>query len=206
MDNIPKLLETLNISDDKIKQIIKEFKDLNPNKMTITDIQKLSKLIGIQPKQLKKIVSHHLSNTPQLQKISSKIGRNIKCPCDSGKKYKKCCLGKTIGLIAQEEIKQSQQSQNQSPVKKIYDDFKDHDLCSCGSNIPFFSCCTEKLKLDKELDKELLELETQLSVQDKLCFCNSGIPFYSCCNIINDQCPCGSENLFYDCCGNTTKK
>ena len=26
----------------------------------------------------------------------TKIGRNDSCPCDSGKKYKKCCLGKDI--------------------------------------------------------------------------------------------------------------
>jgi uncharacterized protein YecA (UPF0149 family) len=25
-----------------------------------------------------------------------KIGRNEKCPCGSGKKYKKCCIGKMI--------------------------------------------------------------------------------------------------------------
>ena len=25
-----------------------------------------------------------------------KIGRNDKCPCGSGKKYKKCCIGKMI--------------------------------------------------------------------------------------------------------------
>jgi hypothetical protein len=28
------------------------------------------------------------------QKIGGKIGRNDPCPCGSGKKYKKCCLGK----------------------------------------------------------------------------------------------------------------
>ena len=26
--------------------------------------------------------------------LSKKIGRNAPCPCGSGKKYKKCCLGK----------------------------------------------------------------------------------------------------------------
>ena len=25
-----------------------------------------------------------------------KIGRNTPCPCGSGKKYKKCCLGKNV--------------------------------------------------------------------------------------------------------------
>jgi len=28
------------------------------------------------------------------QRFVTKIGRNEPCPCGSGKKYKKCCLGK----------------------------------------------------------------------------------------------------------------
>ncbi|WP_426807395.1 SEC-C metal-binding domain-containing protein [Streptococcus anginosus] len=28
--------------------------------------------------------------------MRNKIGRNEKCPCGSGKKYKKCCLKKCI--------------------------------------------------------------------------------------------------------------
>lgn len=27
---------------------------------------------------------------------TKKIGRNEKCPCGSGKKYKKCCMGKNL--------------------------------------------------------------------------------------------------------------
>lgn len=30
----------------------------------------------------------------QLVRIPPKVGRNDTCPCDSGKKFKKCCLGK----------------------------------------------------------------------------------------------------------------
>jgi len=29
----------------------------------------------------------------------NKIGRNDKCPCNSGKKYKSCCLNKTLPLL-----------------------------------------------------------------------------------------------------------
>lgn len=29
----------------------------------------------------------------------SKIGRNDMCPCGSGKKYKKCCLGKETSAV-----------------------------------------------------------------------------------------------------------
>lgn len=32
--------------------------------------------------------------------LMAKIRRNEKCPCRSGKKYKKCCLGKDASLIA----------------------------------------------------------------------------------------------------------
>lgn len=45
-------------------------------------------------KKLKGIYAHckrkHFSQQPQLPKV----GRNDPCPCGSGKKYKKCCLGK----------------------------------------------------------------------------------------------------------------
>lgn len=33
-------------------------------------------------------------STPIIKRITPKIGRNEPCPCGSGKKYKKCCLGK----------------------------------------------------------------------------------------------------------------
>lgn len=28
----------------------------------------------------------------------TRVGRNEKCPCGSGKKFKKCCLAKTLGF------------------------------------------------------------------------------------------------------------
>ncbi len=31
--------------------------------------------------------------TRQLENVASKLGRNDPCPCGSGKKYKKCCMG-----------------------------------------------------------------------------------------------------------------
>ncbi len=41
---------------------------------------------------LKRYVEHVRAEEPNPQK--RKIGRNDPCPCGSGKKYKKCCLGK----------------------------------------------------------------------------------------------------------------
>jgi uncharacterized protein YecA (UPF0149 family) len=35
-----------------------------------------------------------LSPTIAGKRLSGKIGRNDPCPCGSGKKYKKCCLGR----------------------------------------------------------------------------------------------------------------
>jgi preprotein translocase subunit SecA len=32
--------------------------------------------------------------TRELNKVPKKVGRNDPCPCGSGKKFKKCCLGK----------------------------------------------------------------------------------------------------------------
>ncbi|MEA3231927.1 MAG: SEC-C metal-binding domain-containing protein [Thermodesulfobacteriota bacterium] len=47
--------------------------------------------------KLKGIYAHckkkHFTNTRQLH--PPKVGRNDPCPCGSGKKYKKCCLGKS---------------------------------------------------------------------------------------------------------------
>jgi hypothetical protein len=32
------------------------------------------------------------------------VGRNDPCPCSSGKKYKQCCLNKTLGWSLQNKI------------------------------------------------------------------------------------------------------
>jgi len=49
----------------------------------------LSSLLKIKDKP-----ALHYSFAEKPGKISEKIGRNDHCPCGSGKKYKKCCLGK----------------------------------------------------------------------------------------------------------------
>jgi hypothetical protein len=36
--------------------------------------------------------------------MNKKIGRNEPCPCGSGKKYKKCCMGKNDTFIETPEI------------------------------------------------------------------------------------------------------
>ena len=39
-----------------------------------------------------------------LVRRGKKIGRNDKCPCDSGKKYKQCCLPKELEAQRPKEI------------------------------------------------------------------------------------------------------
>ena len=36
----------------------------------------------------------YFESLKQFKLSSNKIGRNDKCPCASGKKYKKCCINK----------------------------------------------------------------------------------------------------------------
>ena len=39
---------------------------------------------------------HVVLPTSAIQRVSTKIGRNDKCPCGSNQKFKKCCLGKGV--------------------------------------------------------------------------------------------------------------
>jgi len=65
---------------DKLDTILK-FTDsiTDPSKMDAQQIHQLQVLLGLKKGQPKKRV---------------KIRVNDKCPCDSGKKYKKCCMRK----------------------------------------------------------------------------------------------------------------
>lgn len=56
-----------------------------------------------------------------------KIGRNEKCPCGSGKKYKRCCLGKTADQIYFETvIKSSDNLRNDSRIYQCLHPDKGH--------------------------------------------------------------------------------
>ncbi len=65
---------------DKINTIM-QFADSisDPSKMNAEQINKLQVLLGLKKGPTKKRI---------------KIRVNDKCPCDSGKKYKKCCMKK----------------------------------------------------------------------------------------------------------------
>ena len=46
------------------------------------------------PEEIIGEVKSDKKNKPEAMQVTKrmKIGRNDKCPCNSGKKYKKCCL------------------------------------------------------------------------------------------------------------------
>ena len=76
-------------------------KELEEIKKTDTDAEKFLKKISEQDmtaKQLKKKNVSKYDNRSFLGKLRKteieKIGRNDPCPCNSGKKFKKCCLYK----------------------------------------------------------------------------------------------------------------
>ena len=59
-------------------------------KRTLKTRQKAMRAIG------EEIATMSGANAQKDFKLSPKVGRNDPCPCGSGKKYKKCCLGKAV--------------------------------------------------------------------------------------------------------------
>ena len=55
-----------------------------------TSVSKLDAVLGSVPRS--QVV--YAGRVKQYVRTEPKIGRNDPCPCGSGKKYKKCCLGK----------------------------------------------------------------------------------------------------------------
>jgi len=87
-------LEVINYSDDPAapnpKKIAKAFFD------EVKEAPRIFKLRHARLSQLynKSRTFHHSFRPSPIVRTSPKIGRNDPCPCKSGKKYKKCCLGK----------------------------------------------------------------------------------------------------------------
>ena len=84
------------ISRKKMASLVKIAGNISdPANMTADQIQQVSQS-SIGREILAKIGGEVLG--PKLEpKQSEKIGRNKPCPCQSGKKYKKCCLAKDLG-------------------------------------------------------------------------------------------------------------
>ena len=58
----------------------------NPNNMDVNQVMGIVNELGLDIDKLRKKAKKIC--------IKPKIGVNTKCPCDSGKKYKKCCMNK----------------------------------------------------------------------------------------------------------------
>lgn len=55
-------------------------------------------IIGVEPDKQEDISDiKRILRPPVPVKAPPRIGRNDYCPCGSGKKYKKCCEGRTAG-------------------------------------------------------------------------------------------------------------
>lgn len=62
-----------------------------------------------------------------------KIGRNAKCPCGSGKKFKYCCLPNAKQGVAQKFLGPEQGGEKPKPG---------NEPCTCGSGRRYDMCCS----------------------------------------------------------------
>ena len=88
-----------------------------------------------------------------LDKMNKKIGVNTKCPCNSGKKYKKCCLV--------EEKKSSQRMYQANDLKRVYSEVyttmeENKDKSNKEKNKIFSDCILFLRK--EELSKTMLQI------------------------------------------------
>ena len=71
---------------DKLEPILQLANSIsNPENMTQQQMEKLQNLLGLT------LTSEGLQTGKRIPNRRKKIGPNKKCPCESGKKYKKCC-------------------------------------------------------------------------------------------------------------------
>lgn len=81
-------IQAVETSSEELMRLWKVFKKDSMLQKTLRPRQKEMKLIG------REIAAMSYGSKPATSGASSKVGRNDPCPCGSGKKYKKCCLGK----------------------------------------------------------------------------------------------------------------
>jgi len=73
---------------DEIEKLSSEITD--PLNMNMEHVKRLQTLLGITPRTTQPTLPAGFAPKQQPNK-RTKIGANTKCPCSSGKKYKKCC-------------------------------------------------------------------------------------------------------------------
>ncbi|OGJ17368.1 hypothetical protein A3K73_06115 [Candidatus Pacearchaeota archaeon RBG_13_36_9] len=91
INNDPK--DGKNISESEMEEITKEFTNDMKNIMKQRHEELKEKLKPFMIGKIEKLYGKNLLIEPK-----RKIGRNSPCPCGSGKKYKKCCIDKDIGI------------------------------------------------------------------------------------------------------------
>ena len=80
-------LDVDKIPKDKMNTIVQLAESIaDPSKMNSEQITKLQQALGISQQ------GSSLVPVKRVPRKRTKIGNNEKCPCGSGKKYKKCCL------------------------------------------------------------------------------------------------------------------
>lgn len=91
----------------------------------------------------------------------AKIGRNAPCPCGSGKKYKKCCLGKDE---QQRLARLEQQERNRNQAKRLAEE--DAELFE---EVLFKEECTDDFDDDSDVwDEQETSEELDLPASDRL--------------------------------------
>jgi len=75
-----------NISEETMEKLERVARKLNSNNLNPQQVFSLMAEEGLDPQSLVKQMRGKVE-----QKVSVRIGRNEKCVCGSGKKYKKCC-------------------------------------------------------------------------------------------------------------------
>ena len=79
------------IPRDKMNAIVKLAESISdPANMDTEQVLKLQQLLGVRRE------NGTFGTVKRVPRKRTKIGNNEKCPCKSGKKYKKCCLQKKV--------------------------------------------------------------------------------------------------------------
>ena len=60
--------------------------------VSVCDGQGWQVIVGVEPDQAEDVSDvERLLDPPEPVEVGSTVGRNDPCPCESGRKYKKCC-------------------------------------------------------------------------------------------------------------------
>lgn len=91
-----KFLKSIGVNTDilSIAQINQINNIRDPKSLSGEESTAFFKSLGVNIQKLVNVMRERLSNTDKDDErfdICTKIGRNDKCPCKSGKKFKKCC-------------------------------------------------------------------------------------------------------------------